>query len=143
MALITFTGYPSSGKTRRAIQLKDYLDRRLADPSYNAPRQKVVILSDDLVNVDRSSYDGAVPISPFTPFCIDSKRCHRQSFRKICTRYALCGDTTTNGSGHHSNCGRPKLHQRIPLPTLLRRPGVQAPGLHCRFPCYPIRCSDD
>ena len=74
MALITFTGYPSSGKTRRAVQLKDYLDRRLADPSYNGPRQKVIVLSDDLVNVDRSSYDGAVPISPFTPFYIDSFR---------------------------------------------------------------------
>ncbi|KAH9994026.1 chromatin associated protein KTI12 [Russula vinacea] len=56
MALITFSGYPSSGKTRRAIQLKEHLDRRLADPSCNDLRQKVAILSDDLLNVDRSSY---------------------------------------------------------------------------------------
>lgn len=57
MALITFTGYPSSGKTRRACQLKDHLDRRIADPS----GQKVIILSDDSLNVVRSSYDGMPP----------------------------------------------------------------------------------
>jgi len=57
MALITFSGYPSSGKTRRAIQLKDYLDRHLLDPPYNGQAQKVVILSDNSVNIDRSSYD--------------------------------------------------------------------------------------
>lgn len=62
MALITFSGYPSSGKTRRAIQLKEHLDRRLADPSCNDLRQKVAILSDDLLNVDRSSYKGTVPV---------------------------------------------------------------------------------
>jgi len=58
MALITFSGYPSSGKTRRAIQLKDHLDRRLADPSYSSlGGQKVVVLSDDSLNIDRSSYN--------------------------------------------------------------------------------------
>ena len=62
MALITFSGYPCSGKTRRATQLKDHLECRLADPSYNGPLLKVVILSDDTLNVDRSSYNGAVPI---------------------------------------------------------------------------------
>jgi protein KTI12 len=62
MALITFSGYPSSGKTRRAIQLKDYLDRRLA-------ADKVLILSDDSLNIDRSSYDGTYPLYLF---CITS-----------------------------------------------------------------------
>jgi len=70
MALITLSGYPSSGKTRRAIQLKDYLDRRLADPPYNSQAQKVVLLSDDSVNIDRSSYDGAAVI-PYTCFALD------------------------------------------------------------------------
>jgi len=70
MALITFTGYPSSGKTRRAIQLKDHLVRRLADPAYTGPSLKVIVLSDDFVNVDRSSYDGAVPISHLPPFAL-------------------------------------------------------------------------
>ena len=61
MALVTFSGYPSSGKTRRAIQLKEHLDRCLADQSCNALRQ-VVVLSDDSLNVDRSSYNGTVPV---------------------------------------------------------------------------------
>ncbi|KAN0114123.1 Chromatin associated protein KTI12 [Russula decolorans] len=56
MALVTFSGYPSSGKTHRAIQLKEHLIRRLADPSSNALRQ-VVVLSDDSLNIDRSSYN--------------------------------------------------------------------------------------
>jgi protein KTI12 len=64
--LITFSGYPSSGKTRRAIQLKEHLDRRLADPSCNTLRQ-VVFLSDDTLNISRSSYNGTVP--PLCPLC--------------------------------------------------------------------------
>lgn len=64
MALVTFSGYPSSGKTRRAIQLKEHLDRRLAYPSYSGPGQKVIILSDDSLDIGRSAYDGAV--TPFT-----------------------------------------------------------------------------
>ncbi|KAI9442300.1 chromatin associated protein KTI12, partial [Lactarius indigo] len=57
MALVTFSGYPCSGKTRRATQLKDHLESRLADPSYSGPPFKVIVLSDDSLNVDRSSYD--------------------------------------------------------------------------------------
>ena len=62
MALVTFSGYPCSGKTRRATQLKDDLECRLADPSYSGPLLKVVVLSDDILNVERSSYNGVVPI---------------------------------------------------------------------------------
>ena len=65
MALVTFSGYPSSGKSRRAIQLKDHLDRRLADPSSN-PLRQVLVLSDDTLNIDRSSYNGTVPV----PLCL-------------------------------------------------------------------------
>lgn len=57
MALVTFSGYPCSGKTRRATQLKDHLESRLLDPSYSGPLLKVVVLSDDTLNVDRSSYN--------------------------------------------------------------------------------------
>jgi len=63
MALVTFSGYPSSGKTRRAIQLKVHLDRRLADPF-----RQVVVLSDDSLNIDRSSYNGTVPVPSFPHF---------------------------------------------------------------------------
>jgi protein KTI12 len=58
MAMITFSGYPSSGKTRRALQLKADLERRLSDASYDGPSLSVVILSDDTLNVDRSAYNG-------------------------------------------------------------------------------------
>ncbi len=58
MALITISGYPSSGKTYRADQLKSYFDTRLSDPSYDGPRFKVVVLSDHNLNIDRSVYGG-------------------------------------------------------------------------------------
>ncbi|TFY81486.1 hypothetical protein EWM64_g2530 [Hericium alpestre] len=57
MTLITISGYPTSGKTRRANQIKDYLEQRLQDASYEGPRLKVRILSDDILNVDRAAYD--------------------------------------------------------------------------------------
>lgn len=58
MALITITGYPSSGKSRRAQQLKEYLESRLVDPEYHGPTVKVIVLSDDSLNLARSVYDG-------------------------------------------------------------------------------------
>jgi len=58
MALITITGYPSSGKSKRAQQLKEYLESKLADPEYHGPALKVVVLSDDSLNLARSVYDG-------------------------------------------------------------------------------------
>lgn len=58
MALITITGYPCSGKSRRAQQLKGYLESKLADPEYRGPTLKVVLLSDDDLNLSRSVYDG-------------------------------------------------------------------------------------
>ena len=61
MALITITGYPSSGKTRRAQQLKQYLESKLAGQEYRGPTLKVVVLSDDDLNLSRSVYDGIYP----------------------------------------------------------------------------------
>ena len=60
MALITFTGYPSSGKSRRAAQLKGALESRLQDPTYAGPQLKVVVISDDTLNISRDSYRGEV-----------------------------------------------------------------------------------
>ncbi|KAI5987325.1 chromatin associated protein KTI12 [Pisolithus marmoratus] len=57
MALITISGYLCSGKSRRAAQLKRHLESRLADPSYTGPSLSVVLLSDDTLNIDRSSYN--------------------------------------------------------------------------------------
>ena len=60
MALITLTGYPSSGKTRRAEQLKAVLEARIQDPSYAGPQLKVTILSDEALNLERVVYKGGV-----------------------------------------------------------------------------------
>ncbi|KAI0317190.1 chromatin associated protein KTI12 [Amylostereum chailletii] len=57
MALITVSGYPCSGKSTRANQLKVHLERRLQDPTYQGPRLKVVVLSDDTLHIPRSAYD--------------------------------------------------------------------------------------
>ncbi len=58
MALITISGYPCSGKSTRANQLKDAFEQQLADPSYNGPVKKVVLVSDELLNLSRQAYDG-------------------------------------------------------------------------------------
>lgn len=58
MALITITGYPCSGKSKRAQQLKEYLESKLANPEYEGPALTVVVLSDDHLNLSRGVYDG-------------------------------------------------------------------------------------
>ncbi|KAG8928769.1 hypothetical protein FRC02_006478 [Tulasnella sp. 418] len=57
MALITISGYPSSGKSRRAAQIQEYLVERLGSPDYPGPAIKVSVLSDDTLNLKRSAYD--------------------------------------------------------------------------------------
>lgn len=59
MALITITGYPCSGKTRRADQLKASFDARLRDPNYTGPQLKVAVISDDSLDTTRDAYKGA------------------------------------------------------------------------------------
>jgi len=61
MALITISGYPSSGKTRRAFQIKAHLETRLTDPAYDGPKFKVSLLSDDTLNINREAYNGECP----------------------------------------------------------------------------------
>lgn len=63
MALITVTGYPCSGKTQRANQIKAALESRLQDPSYSGPQLKVKILSDDELSLSRDAYKGRPPNS--------------------------------------------------------------------------------
>jgi len=58
MALITISGYPCSGKTTRAAQIKVFLENCLKDPSYDGSLAKVRMLSDDLLNLNRAIYDG-------------------------------------------------------------------------------------
>ncbi|KAF8553683.1 chromatin associated protein KTI12 [Imleria badia] len=64
MALITISGYPCAGKSRRATQLKDHLEQRLADPAYTGPSLTVTLLSDDTLNIPRSAYDDSLSEKP-------------------------------------------------------------------------------
>ncbi|KIK37903.1 hypothetical protein CY34DRAFT_15378 [Suillus luteus UH-Slu-Lm8-n1] len=54
MALITISGYPSSGKSTRAAQMHDFFS---SDPS---PQLKVKVISDDDLAIDRTSYDDSL-----------------------------------------------------------------------------------
>lgn len=58
MSLITISGYPCSGKTLRAEQIKAAIESRLQDANYTGPKLKVVILSDDALNISRDAYKG-------------------------------------------------------------------------------------
>lgn len=57
MALITISGYPCSGKTTRAAQLNESFEQYLKDPSYHGPLTKVMVLSDDHLNLGRHVYN--------------------------------------------------------------------------------------
>jgi protein KTI12 len=58
MALITISGYPCSGKSRRAEQIKVHLQTLLQASTYDGPNLNVTILSDDILNIDRAAYNG-------------------------------------------------------------------------------------
>ncbi|KAG1739440.1 chromatin associated protein KTI12 [Suillus paluster] len=57
MALITISGYPSSGKSTRAAQIHDYFSSSLQSSS---PQLKVKVISDDDLTIDRASYDDSL-----------------------------------------------------------------------------------
>ncbi|PAV18807.1 chromatin associated KTI12 [Pyrrhoderma noxium] len=57
MALVTITGYPSSGKSGRVEQIKRYLEKKLEEPGYEGMKYKVVVLSDDGLGIKRGVYD--------------------------------------------------------------------------------------
>lgn len=58
MALVTISGYPCSGKSRRAQELRDYLNKRLSEPSYDGPTFQLHVISDDSLSIGRNVYDG-------------------------------------------------------------------------------------
>lgn len=57
MALVTITGFPCSGKSTRAQQLKRNFEKRLKEPEYDGPALEVVIVDDESSHVPRSTYD--------------------------------------------------------------------------------------
>lgn len=58
MALVTVSGFPTSGKTRRSQELKAYFEGKIRDAAYSGPITSVVIVDDESVHVKRDSYDG-------------------------------------------------------------------------------------
>ncbi|WVQ80401.1 hypothetical protein IAT38_002506 [Cryptococcus sp. DSM 104549] len=64
MALVTISGFPCSGKSTRARQLKADFETRLADPSYEGPSLKVVVVDDEGSHVPRSTYDSSAQEKP-------------------------------------------------------------------------------
>ncbi|KAJ9120128.1 hypothetical protein QFC22_003026 [Naganishia vaughanmartiniae] len=58
MALITISGYPCSGKSTRAQQIKQDFEARLNDESYTGPKLSVEIIDDPGSKVGREAYDG-------------------------------------------------------------------------------------
>ncbi|KIY43998.1 chromatin associated protein KTI12 [Fistulina hepatica ATCC 64428] len=57
MALVTITGYPCSGKSIRAEQLRSLFQAKLKESSYTGRALEVSILSDHTLNLDRSVYN--------------------------------------------------------------------------------------
>lgn len=57
MALVTISGFPSAGKTRRAQELKAYFEAKLASGE-GSPITAVTIVDDESVHVTRAAYDG-------------------------------------------------------------------------------------
>jgi tRNA uridine 5-carbamoylmethylation protein Kti12 len=51
MALVTITGYPCSGKSRRALEIKQYFESRQS-------QLEIIIVSDNTLNIDPTVYDG-------------------------------------------------------------------------------------
>ncbi|KAF6759984.1 chromatin associated protein KTI12 [Ephemerocybe angulata] len=57
MALVTISGYPSAGKSTRVAQIQAYLQQRLDAEDYAGPKLSVEVLSDDVLNLERSVYN--------------------------------------------------------------------------------------
>lgn len=57
MALVTISGFPCAGKTRRAHELKAFFEHKLA-AGEGAPVTAVTLVDDEAVHVTRAAYDG-------------------------------------------------------------------------------------
>ncbi|GHJ84013.1 hypothetical protein NliqN6_0415 [Naganishia liquefaciens] len=64
MAFITISGYPCSGKSTRAQQIKKDFDRRLKDESYSGPSLSVEVVDDPISKVSREAYDNSLAEKP-------------------------------------------------------------------------------
>ncbi|KIY70406.1 chromatin associated protein KTI12 [Cylindrobasidium torrendii FP15055 ss-10] len=57
MALITISGYPCSGKTHRAREIAEFLEKKMQET--DGPKQKVVMVSEHDLGVERKAYDNS------------------------------------------------------------------------------------
>ncbi|OMJ17555.1 Protein kti12 [Smittium culicis] len=60
MPLIILTGYPSSGKSTRAKQLKELFEEKFNHDSYKGSRMAVEIISDESQGISKSAYDASI-----------------------------------------------------------------------------------
>jgi tRNA uridine 5-carbamoylmethylation protein Kti12 len=63
MALVTIVGFPCCGKSTRAKQIKEYLEKRIQEESTEGPKLSVVLVDDDNSHVLRSTYDSKYRLS--------------------------------------------------------------------------------
>lgn len=56
MPLIVLTGYPSSGKSKRATEIAEYLRNRLQAENRS---MKIHVVNDESLNVSKSAYKGS------------------------------------------------------------------------------------
>ncbi|PVZ99576.1 hypothetical protein BB558_004396, partial [Smittium angustum] len=54
------TGYPSSGKSTRANQLKAMFEAKLSSPDYKGISYSVELVSDDSLGISKNSYDAGI-----------------------------------------------------------------------------------
>lgn len=132
MALITISGYPCSGKTKRAEQIKTLLEQHLKDPSYKGPLRKVISLSDDTLNLKRASYDGEY--SRIRGAHPSFKLNYRQSIRETSPRSTVYRDAARDGLGHSPDRRLSELYQGISLPNVLCCEGNETSYLHGEWP---------
>lgn len=55
MPLIIVTGYPSSGKSQRANEIKDYLVKKLEEDSKS---YRIHVINDESLHISKDAYKG-------------------------------------------------------------------------------------
>ncbi|KAA1088295.1 hypothetical protein PGT21_001538 [Puccinia graminis f. sp. tritici] len=57
MALVVVSGFPCSGKTTRAHQIKEMLESKINEAGGDLATRNVIVINDELLGVSRSAYD--------------------------------------------------------------------------------------
>lgn len=74
MAMVTISGFPSSGKSTRALELSKFFSQKIQESTLPSIKKlKILIINDESLNISKSSYDGK-PIGVFSylPVCVCS-----------------------------------------------------------------------